>query len=812
MKLKRLGKIVFVLLAVLTTIVAAAQSDYSNVDIDKLSDAQIKQMMERIGDMGYSDAELEKAAAARGLSTVQISKLRERVNNLRSQNNTQSAQSGVGREMSFAQQNTLDTLDKAKSTKTGSRIFGSAFFSGGGQTFEPNLRLATPANYVIGPDDLLLLDLTGDNEASYKLLVSPEGYISLEYVGRIAVGGLTIEQAKSKIRATMSGTYPALQSGRTQIALTLGNIRSIKVAVNGEVTKPGTYTLPSVASVINALYASGGPGANGSFRNIQVIRGNQVVATLDVYDFLIEGVQTGNIRLQDQDVIHVPVYQTRVDVLGEVKRPAIYELRPEENLIDVLRYAGGFSEMAYKSRIRVFQNTATERKVLSKSISEFTSYKPKNGDQVFVDPILDRFENKVQVLGAVFRPGTYELTPGLSLAGLIKQADGLREDAFMPRGYIIRLNPDNTTSTVSFDVSKVVTGGAGDITLKREDIVQVSSIFDLRDEYKVSIAGEIRIPGAFDYSTNMRVEDLIQMAGGFREGADPMNIEVSRRVKGTDLTQQSAMVAYTFPVKINGDLSLSDSGFVLQPFDMVTVRPVAGYSLQKQVQIIGEVLRPGYYTIRAKNERISDLVNRAGGLTAFAFGEGASLKRPGSPANINKTLDAEEEDIRALNLKRMKRDSTFSDTMSVVAHHSDLVGIKLDEILKNPRSRFDLILEEGDIIRVPSLLQTVKVTGEVLRPINVVYVPGRSLRYYVQSAGGFTKRALKRGSFISYANGSVSGTRKALLFNDFPAVKPGSEITVPQKPERKGVSFEGWVGLGSALASLAAVLVAIIRK
>lgn len=797
--------------------IVSAQTDFSTIKVDQLSDAQIVQMMNRMSEMGYTEDQLEKAAAERGMSASEISKLKDRVSTIRTKGKTADANVSDNEPGAPARKvNKPETANEAEAgTKKTSRIFGSELFSSGASTFEPNMRMATPKNYIIGPDDELLVDLTGDNEASYKLRVSPEGAISMEYVGRISVGGLTIEQAGNKIRSAMSGTYPALRSGRSQVAVNLGNIRSISIIINGEVAKPGTYTLSSFATVFNALYSAGGPNDNGSYRNIQVIRNNQVVAMVDLYDFLVNGVQMANIRLQDQDVIHVPVYQIHVDVMGEVKRSAIYELRADESLADVLKYAGGFAAMAYKQRVRVFQNTATERKVLSKSILEFPDYKPKNGDVVFVDPILDRFENKIQVIGAVFRPGVYELTQGLTLGQLIKQADGLTEDAFMNRGYIVRLNPDNTTSIIPFDVSDIVQNRVSDIPLQREDLVQISSIFDLRDEYTVSIGGEVRKPGIFNYANNMSVENLVQMAGGFKEGASAMNIEVSRRIAGSDLTQKSAAIAKVFTISVDKDLRISDSSFVLQPFDIVSVRPAEGFIAQQQVQVSGEVRHPGTYTIKTKDERISDIIKRAGGLTASAYSKGASLKRPGAANKTASVFGGEEKHIRDLNLERLKQDGASDTTLNHTLQangFSDLVGIELEKILENPGSRSDLIVEGGDIIRVPALLQTVKVTGEVLRPISVVYQPGKPFKYYINSAGGFTKNAYRRGSFISNANGSVQGTTKALFFNNFPAVTPGAEIAVPQRAKREGLNAQGWIGIGTAVASLAAIVFAILNN
>lgn len=802
----------------LSSISLFAQVDYSKVKVDQLSDAQVKQMMQRADEMKYTDAQLEQLMSSQGMAADEVQKLRSRVEKIRveSGSNTTRNTNVLGRSVNPAGS---DSLVKQGTVKINSRIFGAELFSNGAITFEPDMRMATPKGYVIGPDDQLLLDITGDNLASYKLNVSPEGYINVEYVGRVQVGGLTIEQATNKIRSSMAGTYPALKSGRSQIAINLGNIRSIKVILNGEVNKPGTYTLPSLATVFNALYASGGPNERGSFRNIQVIRNNRIVSTIDVYDFLVNGFQTGNVRLQDQDVIYVPVYQTRVDVQGEVKRSAIFEVLPHETFVDILKFAGGFSDAAYTARIKVLQNTPTERRVVDIPASDFSGYHAKNGDRITVEPILDRYENKVAINGAVFRPGNYELTKGLTLSQLINQAEGLKEDAFMNRGYIMRLNADNTSSILAFNVADVVKPGSeSDIALQREDSVNISSIFDLRDEYKVTISGEVRKSGTFGYADNMTVKDLIQMAGGFSEGANPENIEISRRLKSTDLSQKSAPLAEIFKINLDKDLNVSDSAFALQPYDVVIIRSKEGYMPLQQVQIIGEVLQPGTYTIQSKNERISDIIKRAGGLTAFAYSPGASLKRSGSgsPSGFNPVNDPEEERIRNLNLERLKQkggqDSTALGNMQEVNMLSDLVGIRLDEILKNPQSKFDLLVENGDIIRVPTILQTVKVTGEVLRPVTVTYQPGKPFSYYINSAGGFTKTALKRRSFVSNPNGSVTGTTKVLFVNNYPLISPGSVISVPQRATKERMSAQGWVGIGTAVASLAAVLVTILKK
>lgn len=822
------------LLVVLFTQTAYSQTNYSDIKVDDLTDAQIRQMMQKAESVGYTDAQLEQLAAAQGMKPAEIEKLRARVAKIRSGSSGIMGQSELNSRTAGEMQNEFSgrrQVDSLKSRRDSvpltkmnvfedlrPKIFGSELFANSNISFEPNLRMATPKNYIIGPDDELLVDLSGDNEANYRLKVSPEGSIRLQYVGNVYVAGLSIEQATSKIRSAMSRTYPALRSGRSTIGVNLGNIRSIRITLLGEVVKPGTYTLSSLSTVYNALNASGGPNANGSFRKIQVIRNNKVVSTIDVYGFLLDGIQKGNIRLQDQDVINVPVYQSRVEIAGEVKRPALFEVLSDESLSDVIRFAGGFSNQAYTAQIKVLQNTNKERKISDISAERFDAYGPLNGDKFVVDAILDRFANRVSIEGAVFRPGQFELDKGLTLKGLITKAEGLTEDAFLNRGYISRLNPDNSLGLVSFDVGKILKGIQSDIPLQREDKVTISSIFDLKEEYKVSIQGEVRQPGVFDYATRMTLEDFIQIAGGFKEGATPNRIEISRRVKNSDLLSKNATTASVFTVNVDQNLQISDKAFVLQPFDIVSVRGSEGYQVQKVVKLEGEILYPGTYTITNKDERISDLIKRAGGLTASAYADGASLKRVG-PEKVDTTdknaIDnKEEEDKKFLNLKRVQ-ETGVKDTLSSDVEQrliqSDLVGINLVKILDEPKSRVDLIVEDGDVIRIPKELQTVKVTGEVLNPNSIVYSPNKGFKQYVNGAGGFTDNALKHGAYVKYANGSVQSANRFLFFNNYPKVKPGAEILVPKRAPRERMTAQGWIGIGTAVASMAAIVVSLLR-
>ena len=817
----------FLLFSLCITVSSNAQ-DMTNIRAEQMSDSQIKNLMQKAASIGYNDAQIEQMAIAQGMDEDEAAKLLKRVKDLRKK---EASDSIPGKQRQTSDRNASSLFDLNKNNlnnnepgeqnidsiqNPGPKIFGADLFKNPDISFQPDMNMPTPQGYIIGPGDELLIDLTGDNVANYNLKVSPEGFINMEYVGKISVGGLSIEEAISKVKNKMSGTYPALKNGRSQVSVNLGNIRSIKITILGEVTRPGSYTLSSLSTVFNALYASGGPNKNGSFRTIEVIRNNKVVTTIDIYDFLLKGMQAHNIRLQDQDVIRIPVYQTRVEAAGEVKRPALYEVLPGENLADILAFAGGFATKAYTASVKVFQNTELERRITDVPKAEFEEYVPRNSDKYIVESILDRFENRIEIRGAVFRPGYFELKQGLTLKTLIGLARGLKEDAFLQRGYIYRLKPDNTQELISFNVGNVVNGHAADIALQREDIVQISSIFDLRDEYSLSIEGAVRNPGTFKYADNITIGSLIQMAGGFREGASPGRIEVARRIKNTEAASSTSVkTAQIFTVNVDTDLNISPSDFKLEPYDIVIIRNLAGYETQVQVKVEGEVVYPGTYTLENKNITISDIIKRAGGLTAFAYADGASLRRPGieNPTDKNAiSRDMQEEQL--LNVQRLSTDSTpelKEATQLEQIYTSDQVGIDLKKILDNPHKKQDLIMQSGDILQVPKLLQTVKVNGEVLRPNNIAYSKNRLFKSYINGAGGFTQRALKKASFIQYANGSVYGTKKFLFFNNYPEVKPGAEIWVPKRAARERISPQFWVGIGSTVATLVILAYSLLK-
>ncbi len=814
---------IMIIMGLCLSIAALAQGqDYTNVKVDQLSDAQIVRLISEADKRGMNDAQLLQSLEQRGMNASEQAKLRSRMAEVR-----QNVLSGnkatdliapteeTGRRIDDGVE-LFDSAEQAQeTTPNSSRIFGSNLFRNSNIQFAPNLNLPTPQNYIVGAGDQLILDLTGDNQVSHRLPVSPEGQVNIDYVGMVSVAGLTIQDATDKIRKQLEGTYPQLRSGRTRMSLTLGNIRSIKVTLTGFVTRPGTYTLPSLANVFHALYAAGGPSAKGTYRAIQVIRNNQVIHTVDTYDFLTKGVQTDNVRLEEGDVIHIPVFGRHVSVEGLVNNPGTFEPKEGETLADVLAFAGDFAPEAYTAHVKVLQLTDRERSVADIPASDFDRYTPRNGDQYIVEEILDRYSNRVEIEGAVFRPGQYALQEGMTLRQLIDQADGLKEDAFMARAYINRLNPDNTQQLITVNLDRLMAGeGQEDELLQREDRIIISSIFDLRDEYTVSVRGQVRRPGQFPYVEEMTLGSLIQMSGGFAEAANIEQVDIARRIR-RNVNQRDSILAEVAHVRFSSREEALQSDFVLQPFDIVSVHTSTGYQVQRMVRIEGEVQFPGEYALLEKDESISDLIRRAGGVTEFAYLRGASLQRRASDSKVAAghsalsrqarrdlaQLEAEQEAVQEQALENIAEDNANTDL-----YFSNYVGIRLDRVLDGAK-RYDIPLEDQDVIMVPRQLRTVMVRGQVLNPNRVVYQKGKPLSYYINQAGGYTANAHKRKTFVQHANGAVQGSGLTT-----PPIHPGSEIVVPAKPEREPLSVQAWVSMASVVTSMAAVVVSLLRS
>jgi len=748
--------------------------------VDDLTDEQVAAFLQKAKASGMSEAQIEKAATLQGYSAADVAKMRDRLANISDQKGkkaNESDNSDVRKATRTQIYSDTTNTDTTKVVAKKSRVFGMSMFSTGGLAFEPDLRIATPRNYQLGPDDELNIDIFGNALDNYKVKVSPEGTIRILNLSPIYVNGLTIESASERIVGRLRQLYQGINMPGSGVSaqITLGNVRSIKVTLTGEVVKAGTYTISSLATVFNALYAAGGPSENGSFRNIRVIRDNKVVRILDLYDFLLRADQKDNIRLQDQDVIRIAEYETRVEVIGEVKRPMIFEVEKTETLKDVLRFAGGFTDKAYTYTIGLKRNTARELKLVNISQDEVSTFIPQRGDKYTVGEILNRFENRIQIKGAVFREGEYALEAGSStVKELIKKAEGLREDAFMNRASITRQKTDNDLIVIPFDLGKLMKGEIDDIPLKREDIVGIRSIKSLREKRVININGEVNKPGTLEYVEGLTIADVVVLANGFTDGASNSKIELSRRIKDdtTGLVSDQSVKIETFDIDKDLRISPQDARTLIQPFDNITVRRSPRYEAQKSVVIEGEIQFPGAYTIKDKTQRITELINLAGGLKVGAFPKGATFSRDSSQ-----------------------------------------IAVDLSVILQDPTVKENLLLLKGDRLFIPRELETIKLTGELLNPVSVAYRPNLSVKDYISQAGGFTDKAAKRRVFVRYANGFSDKTKTFLFFTTYPKVEQGAEIIVPAILEdtNSKLSTAEKVAILGAVSSISLIAINIIN-
>lgn len=698
------------------------------------------------------------------------------------------SQAKEGSDQSKVNKTTSTTLSPEEQEKEAFRqkIYGYSIFADKKFDPIPDMQIATPSTYVLGPGDELNIYIYNYAESSYKTLVNRDGFITIPRVGNVYVAGKTVEEVRKILIDKFSKFTPGLigtggETARTKLQVTLGEIRTVKVFVTGEVINPGTYELSSLASAFNALYQAGGPNEIGSFRDVRVVRDGKVVAHIDIYDYLVNGKIDGDVRVQDNDNIVVGYYLKRAEITGMVKRPGIYELKTEEKLGDIIRYSGGFSDKAYRARLKIQRITSKERRLLDVAEQDYPTYDIVTGDSINVETVLDRFENMVTIEGAVMRPGNYSLDNSPSLKVLIENAQGLREDAFVGRVSVLRTRQDLTIQNISLNYTDIVNNTVPDLVLTRLDQVIIPSRFDMAETAFVSVEGEVnntkigQNEGKFQYTADMTLEDLLVQAGGLKESAYSSEVEVIRRKRNSVAGAANAQISEVFKFNVNRDLSLNskESNFVLMPFDQVTVRKSPNYVEQQSVFVEGEVLVNGPYTIINKNDKISDIIKRAGGLTELAYPEGATLLR----RTIIKSLDEPTDyDQAAATETSIKKGMILGDQANV---KEESIGIKLKNILKNPGSFEDLVVQEGDIIRIPKRLETVQVSGSVLYPTTVKYGKGMNFSDYISQSGGFTTQSLRKSSYIKYPNGNVDRTRRYLFFNVYPRVEPGSEIFVP---------------------------------
>lgn len=805
--------------------------DLSKVKVENLTDAQIQQLLDQLEKSGMTESQLEQMALVRGMQPAQIRELRSRINEYRMKGSSlEGLERTRGRLRTYSSDS--DTLllrqrgyqrfeeetekeepdffdflldeEEVTEIKPEDKIFGMKLFRNEKITFQPALNIPTPIDYQLGYGDELIIDIWGVSEMTYTEILSPDGSIIIPGIGPIYLSGLTVDDAHKKLRKELSKIYAGLSGNNPNIFLTvsIGNIRSIHVNLVGEVFVPGTYTLPSMATAFNALYASGGPTISGSLRNIKLIRNNKAIATIDFYQFLLDGTMEGNIRLQDQDVIFIEPYSDRVEIEGEIKRPGLYEMKKGESLAELLKFSGGFTGKAYKKSITTIRNTDRENQIHDTKEDKFGEFLLQNGDYVKVDSILSRYENRVEITGAVFRPGSYSLEEGMTLVNLLQKAEGLREDAFPNRGVLYRQKEDMSMEVIAFDRSSLTTNESS-IILHKEDLVVIPSIFDLREEYTIEIMGEVRKPGKYPFIINSGIEDLIIQAGGLLESASMSNLEIARRVKNPNSMMSTNKIADIFQFQISPGLKISPeaSNFKLEPFDMVFIRSSPGYQTQKLINVEGEVNFPGDYSLSEKDERVSTIVLRSGGLTSYAYPQGARL--------IRKLPEVDERKSEVIqNLAIMAKD-TFA--LEKPRKTETAIGINLQRILENPGSKYDIFVEEGDKLIIPKQLQTVNLQGGVLYSTTVRYDERMRFSNYISRAGGFTENARKSNSYIIYPNGSVDKTKNFLFIKNFPKVEPGSEIYVPLKDERRKLSTAESVGIFSAVASMSLVVVTLIN-
>ena len=672
------------------------------------------------------------------------------------------------------------------------KVFGRDIFNNSNLTFEPSLNIATPVDYRLGPGDQLVIEVWGASQANITQKVTPDGYITIPDVGPIQVNGLTVQAASNKIRAKLSKIYSGMGTTNvdlsTDVKVSLGQIRTIQVNIMGEVAQPGTYALSSFSTVFHALYKAGGISQLGSLRNIKVVRGGRTVATVDVYDYILHGRSHSDIRLQEGDVILASPYDALVLVKGKIKRPMYYEMKRTESIRTLIDYAGGFTNDAYTSAVTVERNDEKERTICSVDDMNYGVFKVKDGDVVSVGAILDRYNNRIEIKGAVYRPGFYELGKEIStVRDLITKADGLLEDAFTNRAVLHRENLDKTLEIISVNVKGVLDGTEPDITLQRNDVLFIPSKYDLEAKGTVEISGEVYSPGIFPYAENTKLEDLIIMAGGLTESASKVRVDIARRLNDPNSTKKQKEISkmFSFAVK-DGFVVEGDPGFILEPYDQVFVRRSPGYTPKVNVSITGEVEFEGSYALNERNERLSDLIAHAGGLTGFAYLKGARLERQLK----------EEEYLQAKELLTMvASNNQISGNDSIIipaVSRTYTVAIDLEKIMSNPHSSLDPVLQDGDAVIIPQLMTTVQVTGSVRKPNSVVYNPDMKLKDYISEAGGYAERARKSGTFILYPNGHIKELGRNASAKE---IVGGAKIIVPQKGKSQ------W-NLGTTLSSI----------
>ena len=763
----------------------------------------------------------EEEAEADKKATATMNRKRTATTTQRIQGNTVWQKEYDENDQDFIQiQNELSPLTKLKNERDSEekedkskKVFGRDIFNNKDLTFEPAMNIATPQSYVLGPGDAVSVDVYGASQKTFDCTVSPDGQIIIEGFGPIQVGGLTVAAAKARIRSTLGSRYSS-----SRISLSLGQTRTISVNVMGEVKVPGTYTLSAFATVFHALYMAGGTNELGTLRNIKIYRKNHLISVCDIYDYILNGKMTGNVRLNDADVITVGPYDCLVDISGKVKRPMYYEMKKNESVGTLLKYAGGFTGDAYTKAVRVNRKTGREYAVFNVEEFDMNSFRIADGDSVSVDSILPRYRNTVEIKGAVFRPGMYQLGDGInSVRTLIQHAEGLTEDAFTNRAVMHRMKDDRTLKVIPVDIKGIMSGAVADIPLKENDVLFIPTKQTAMSERTITIQGEVQYPGIYKYADDETLEDLVLQAGGLKDNASAVKVDVARRVASPYATTTDSIIAhnYTFSLK-EGFVIDGEPGFVLQPFDEVYVRKNPSYSIQQNVFIEGEAQFPGTYTLSKRNARLTDLLKAAGGITDIAYIKGARLERQANEAEkarMEAAYKMQQEHIQQQllqlaassqnsNIMQVGSEATKSQLEKFQVPNSYPVGIELDKAINDPQSDANMVLRAGDRLILPRYTATVKINGAVMYPNVVSFQKGKGASYYINAAGGYAQNARKSGAYVIYMNGMVAKVKAGTK------IEPGCEIVVPNKITRK-MSMAETMSLGSGMASIAAMIATI---
>lgn len=782
-----------------------ALQNLTNVNVDDISDDDIEAYYQKAQQNGISQEYLVKILAEKGMSSIEIAKLIERINNVKGTPTYNKSTTQTPSKVQKIERYTDNKYDNSQLEKVEAdiSIFGAELFTTKSKVFEPDLRIPTPTGYILGPDDELVINVFGLSEKTYNLTVNEEGNIYIPQIGPLFLNGLSIELATSKIKSKMASTiYKAIKSGQTRVQITLGKIRSIRVTVIGQAKKPGTYTVSSLTTLFNLLYLCGGPTNTGSYRKIEIIRGNEVKKIADLYAFLVKGNQKDNILLQEGDVVRIPYYITRVFLDGNVKKEGIFELIEGETFSKLLEYCGGFTDEAYKASITVFQLTDKEKRIVDVTKEGYNNFLPQSSDRILIGKIQNSYENKLSIAGAVLRPGEYALTSGLTLKQLIEKAGGVKEDVYSKRGSISRLNTNKTPIQLSFDIDSILKGLV-QIELKKYDSITIYSIFDLINETSVYIDGMVKKPGKYKWAENLTLNDIILAAGGLTESGDFNNIEIARRIQNVDITKANHLQTEIINVNIYTDSVMKE--VQLKPYDVINIRQLPGFTYKRTVFVEGMVKNPGRYTLKMSGDKISDIIKRAGGFRANADTSAVVIKR------VSKKIQTEEERQQVFSkLLNIKKDS-LNESESIkneIYKDYDKISIDLGIALQNPLAEDNMILEDGDVISIERNTNLVKVSGEVYFPTIIPYKKNASLKYYIQKSGSFTQLARKSGTLVIYPDGKAKKVKHFLFFKKYPKLVSRAEIYVPQKANNNKSKIS--IGELSVLLSTLAIIANVI--